>query len=83
MPELNLIIVLLFPRTLDTQVVHLAHWAVARVGMHTAHSTSGSVPCEANPISEESQIPPKEQLSQLEIEQETWFLQTLEEFMKN
>ena len=56
--------------------LHTAHCSA----VHTAHSTSGSVPCEANPISEESQIPPKEQLSQLELEQEAWFLQALEEF---
>ena len=32
---------------------------------NASSSTLGSVPCEdANPISEESQIPPKEQLSQ-------------------
>ena len=44
-------------------------------------STLGSVPCDdANPIYEEAQIPPEEKLSQLEIEQETWFLQTLEEY---
>ena len=52
--------------------LHTAHCSA----VHTAHSTLGSVPCEdANPISEESQSPPKEQLSQLEIEQEAWFLQ--------
>ena len=57
--------------------LHTAHCSA----VHTAHSTLGSVPCEdANPISEESQIPPKEQLSQLEIEQEAWFLQALEEY---
>ena len=40
-----------------------------------------SEPCaDANPIPEESQIPPEEQLSQLELEQETWFLQTLTEY---
>ena len=45
--------------------------------------TVGSGPCaNANPIPEESQIPPEEQLSQLEIEQETWFLQTLTEYYK-
>ena len=44
-------------------------------------STISGVPCgDANPISEESQIPPEEHLSQLEIEQEAWFLQTLEEY---
>ena len=48
---------------------------------NASSSTLGSVPCEdANPISEESQIPPEEHLSQLEIEQEAWFLQTLEEY---
>ena len=48
-----------------------------------ASSTLSCVPCEnANTISKKSQIPPGEpdQLSQLEIEQEAWFLQTLEEY---
>ena len=48
-----------------------------------ASSTLSCVPCEdANTISKKSQIPPGEpdQLSQLEIEQESWFLQTLEEY---
>ena len=48
--------------------------------VHTAHKTMGSVPCEANLNSKKSQIPPKEQFSQVEMEQETWFLQALEEF---
>ena len=39
--------------------------------VHTAHKTMGSVPCEANLNSKKSQIPPKEQFSQLEMEQET------------
>jgi hypothetical protein len=40
----------------------------------------GSVPCEANLNSKKSQIPPKEHFFKLEMEQETWFLQALEEF---